>query len=106
MANKVTKWVLSYDTTNELVITPHEVPSMFPINMMIGKAGLHDVDLITVSGFDFLCTYDALDSTSVLVSKVNPNNGTPGFINLSDDDVVRMDVIAKKFLKKHSLKVQ
>ena len=106
MADKVTKGVLSYDTQNRVVITPYEVPSMFPINMMIGKVGLHDVDLVTVSGFDFLCTYDALDASSVLVSKVNPNNGHPGFINLTDDDVVRMDEIAKRFLKKHASSLQ
>ncbi len=98
---KIKKWVLTYDNQNKLVITPHEVPMMFPINRIVGKSGLYPVDIVKFDKDEYLCTFDDFEGDCVLVSKCNPQKNQEGFINLEESDEKRMDAIAERFLKKH-----
>ena len=104
--DKVTKWLLKYDSQNNLVITPHDIPMMFPINKIIGKRGLYTPDLVKIDEVEYLCTFDEVTRDCVLVSKVNPNGNQPGFMNLTERDENNMTIIAEKLLKKVPTTIQ
>lgn len=106
MNQTVIRWILSYDHLGKLVITEHKAPQMFPINRMVGKSGYHHVELVNVSGTEFICTYDITELSHVQVSKINPNKNQPGFIDLTEDDKDKMSEIAKHFLKNPVIIIQ
>ena len=98
MSTIITKWLLTLDNQNNLTLTPKEVYRFMPVNRVMGQQELYPIEFVIINNTEYLCTYDHIYKSFVLVSKVNPDEKTEGLVTLEDQDKENMPEIAEMFL--------
>ena len=98
MSTIITKWLLTLDNQNNLSLTSKEVYKLMPVNRVLGEQGLYPIEFVNINNTEYLCTYDHIYRSFVLVSKVNPDEETHGLVTLEDQDKENMPEIAEMFL--------
>ena len=106
----IKKWLLSYETRNELKIDELEVNKYIPINRFLDQVGFYSFDVLKVYGIHYLCVYDSKlpkqAQDKVLVAKIAKTEKGEGLIDLETSDKKNMAKIAQFFLKDSKFMVQ
>jgi len=103
MKNTIMKWLLKLDEEGNVVYKEREVSKFAPINRVLENVGHYDLDSIEVNGKDYLIVTKPEESemikSIILVARIHKDSNGEALIDMSEDDLDSLDVIANHFLR-------